>query len=114
MSQLKELLEIEELENVWEASTEQGVILFKQSTTCPISANAFHQLHTYLEEDSEVPAFFVKVRETRPVSNEITEELGVDHESPQVFIIKDREALWHTSHGDITVDAIREAVQNFQ
>lgn len=113
MPTLKELVEIDELEQVWEASTEGTVLLFKQSTTCPISAGAFNQFNTYLESDSETPAFFVKVRESRPVSNQITEDLGVDHESPQIFIVKDREALWTATHGQITADSIKEAVRNF-
>lgn len=114
MSQLKELLEIDDLEAVWDASTEQAVLLFKQSTTCPISGAAFNEFNTYLAGDSEVPAFFVKVRESRPVSDKITEELDMEHQSPQIFVIKDREPLWHASHNAITVDSIKEALANFK
>lgn len=114
MSQLIELLTVEDLEQVWEASSDGGVLLFKQSTTCPISAAAFSQFNKYLEGDTETPAFFVKVRESRPVSDKIAEELYVDHESPQIFIVKDHEALWNASHGGITVESITEAVRNFE
>jgi len=34
---LKELVEIDELNEVWETSVEKPVLLFKQNTTCPIS-----------------------------------------------------------------------------
>ena len=64
----------------------------------------------YNKED--IGAFFVKVRETRPVSDEIAEELDVRHESPQIFLVKDRKQIWNTSHSQITEDSIREALAN--
>lgn len=112
---LKELLEIDEVQEVLESSVEQPVLLFKQSTTCPISTNAFGEFNTFLEKHAgDYDAYFVKVRETRPVSDRIAEELGIRHESPQIFIIKDQEARWNASHTEITVDNIQEALQNVQ
>lgn len=109
---LKELLEIEDLNEVYEASTEQPVLLFKQSTTCPISADAFDEFQTFLAQEEEVPAYFVKVRETRPVSNQIAEDLGIRHQSPQIFVLKNKEAVWNASHTKITVASIKEALQD--
>src|SRR5699024_1337821 len=109
---LKELVAVEELNTVYEASTDKPVLLFKQSTTCPISADAFAQFQEYLANDDAVEAFFVKVRETRPVSDQIAEDLGVRHQSPQVFVVKNKEAVWNASHTSITVDSITEALQN--
>lgn len=109
----KELLKIDDLLEVWESSTEKPTLLFKQSTTCPISAEAFAQFNSFVNKDkSGVPAFFVKVRETREVSDKIAEDLGVRHESPQIFIVKNREPVWNASHTKITIDSIKEALQN--
>lgn len=111
---LKELLEIEELEEVWEVSAKKPTFLFKQSTTCPISAKAFEEFHKFLQENTEdIAAYYVKVRESRPVSNEIAEELAVIHQSPQIILIKDGEAIWDTSHMRITVDSIKEALEMY-
>lgn len=113
MTELKELLELNDLNAVWEASRENPVLLFKQSTTCPISAEAFSQFHTFLEaDDSKTEAYFVKVRETRTVSDEIAEELEVRHQSPQLFLVKDRQPVWNASHDKITVDRIKEAIKD--
>ncbi|MBO1004648.1 bacillithiol system redox-active protein YtxJ [Pseudogracilibacillus auburnensis] len=110
---LKELVEIDDLTEVWEASREKPVLLFKQSTTCPISADAFDQFNTFLQEDGgKIDAFFVKVRESRPVSDQIAEDLGIRHQSPQLFVVKNKEAAWNASHTKITVDSIKEALQN--
>jgi len=113
VAQLKELLEVEQLEEVWQTSKEKPTLLFKHSTTCPVSAKAFQEFQTFLQEnDEEIGAFFVKVRESRPVSNEIAEELGVVHQSPQIILVKDEEAKWDASHMKITVDSIKEALAN--
>lgn len=112
---LKELLEIEELQDVYETSVEKPVLLFKQSTTCPVSAGAFQQFKTFLNHnEGDYDAYFVKVRESRPVSDKIAEDLGIRHQSPQIFLIKDQEAMWNESHAKITVESIKEALQNAQ
>ncbi|HLR51379.1 MAG TPA: bacillithiol system redox-active protein YtxJ [Candidatus Avamphibacillus sp.] len=111
MVNLNELLTKEDLEKAMEMSDEKLVLLFKQSTTCPISADAFHQYNEYLDEtDEDLGAYFVKVRETREVSNQIAEDTGIQHQSPQIFLIKNKEVLWNTSHSDITVEHIEQAV----
>lgn len=110
---LKELLEIEDLNEVWETSTEKPTLLFKQSTTCPVSAEAFVEFNKFLKDNTEdIGAFFVKVRESRPVSNEIAETLNVRHQSPQILLVKNKEAVWDASHMRITVDNIKSALEN--
>ena len=113
LTQLKELLEIDDLQEVWETSTEKPVILFKQSTTCPVSAEAFTELQRLLDSNNkDIAAYYVKVRETRPVSNQIAEDLGIQHQSPQAFVVKNKEAVWNASHNKITEDSLTEALQN--
>ena len=83
-------------------------LLFKHSTTCPISAKAHQEFQSYVEEN-DASAAIVHVIEDRPVSNQIAEDFGIKHESPQIFLIKDGEVKWNTSHWKITKDAIKEA-----
>lgn len=113
MIEYKELHANEEWEQAWESSTEKPVLLFKHSTTCPISAKAYSQYQTFLESaDQEIDSYLVKVIEDRPVSNQIADETNVKHESPQIFLIRDKEVLWHTSHSKITIESIGEAVRS--
>ncbi|MBU5466814.1 bacillithiol system redox-active protein YtxJ [Virgibacillus sp. MSJ-26] len=113
MAQLTELLTKEDLEKAWDMSKEKPVLLFKQSTTCPISAEAFKQYNAFIDEtDLDVGTYFVKVRETRELSNQIAEETGIQHQSPQIFLVKDKQVLWNTSHSSITQGAIKEALTN--
>lgn len=113
MPDIQELFEVEEVDKVLEKTKENPAFIFKQSTTCPISADAFEQFKSYVETDARpYDAYFVKVRETRPVSNEIEEKLGVEHQSPQLFFVKEGQAVWNASHRDITVENIIAAVED--
>lgn len=113
MTVLKELVDVEDLEEVWETSKKKPTLVFKHSTTCPVSADAFEQFQQFLSENKEdLGAYFVKVRESRPVSNAIAEELGVVHQSPQIILVNSHEAKWDTSHFNITVEAITDALKS--
>ncbi|MBP2115064.1 bacillithiol system redox-active protein YtxJ [Paenibacillus silagei] len=85
-------------------------LLFKHSTTCPISAKANEEFQAYTQH-SDTPAAVVHVIEDRPVSNQIAEDFGIKHESPQIFLLEDSEVRWNTSHWKITQKAIKEAVE---
>jgi len=113
MSDVKELLTTEDLEGMWETSTEKFVYLFKKSTTCPLSADAFEAFNEFLQTTKkDIAPYFVKVRESRDISNQIADESGVKHQSPQVMLIKDKKVLWHTSHTKITTTSLTEALED--
>lgn len=96
--------------NEWKADTEP-VLLFKHSTTCPVSAEALKQFESFLTgNDSNPKPILVKVIESRPVSNQVAEETKVKHESPQAILLHEGEVLWHASHWNITSKSLKEAV----
>ncbi|MDY7223558.1 bacillithiol system redox-active protein YtxJ [Halalkalibacterium halodurans] len=109
---VKELTTVEQWQEVFEGTTETPVLVFKHSTQCPVSAEAHQELHALLENglqwDGQV--VLVKVIESRPVSNQIAEDLGVKHESPQAIVVKDQEAIWNKSHWDIKQDTLKAAL----
>ena len=111
MSELKELTTTEAFDQVWEKSAEGPVFVFKHSTTCPISANAFDEFQKYANTNGkEEPVYFLKVRESREVSNHIADVTGIKHQSPQLLLIEDKAVKWNDSHSNITIDHIEEAV----
>ena len=109
---VKELTQVDDLEAAVAASKEHPIFVFKHSTACPISGRAAVRVDKYLAETGEkAPDFvMVKVIESRPVSNAIAEKLGVQHESPQLLLLKDGKAIWNTSHGNITAENIEKAL----
>ena len=86
-------------------------ILLKHSNTCPISAYAYDQYVKITEENPNFPAVYLVVQKDRALSNEIAETFHVKHESPQVIVFKNGNVAYHTSHRDITVEALEGAIQ---
>ncbi len=87
-------------------SHERPVVLFKHSTTCPISAHAHRQMK---QLGGEVA--LVVVQRARDISREIEARTGVRHESPQVIILRAGQSAWTASHFDITTAAVAEAAR---
>jgi len=94
------------LERLLTRSHTEPVILFKHSTTCPISASAYRQM-SQVEEDVSL----VVVQRARDVSNEIAARTGIRHESPQAIVLRNGEAVWTASHFDITSEAVERALR---
>jgi bacillithiol system protein YtxJ len=111
-SNVKPLATLEALDTCLSASNERPLFIFKHSTACPISSDAYREVLTYAGatgvDDPEV--HLVKVIEERPVSNKIAEVLGVVHKSPQLILVKDGQCVWTASHHGIREERIREAI----
>src|ERR1044071_884526 len=87
---LNELKSIEDFNRVLEESAARPVLLFKHSLTCPISARAFREFQSYLEEaEAEVSYNLITVQTARAVSNEAASRLRVEHHSPQAILVRD-------------------------
>lgn len=88
----------------------EPVWLLKHSATCSISFIAMAHFNQYLR-NNPVEAGMLVVQKHRPASQHVAERFGVQHESPQLFLIRQGEVLWHTSHGGITADAMQHAYE---
>lgn len=100
-------------EQVLQESHRRPVLVFKHSATCPISAEAYKQWMSVVEDPGDAPQVlhsYLIVQEDRPVSNAIAERLGVRHESPQAILIHRGQPVWHTSHSAITRTALQQAL----
>ncbi|RTE05818.1 bacillithiol system redox-active protein YtxJ [Paenibacillus whitsoniae] len=104
MAAWKELTSLNEWQQVWEQSADKPAVILKHSTTCPVSASAMDEFEEYLagEHNGDVDYYMVKVIESRPVSNQIAEDLGIKHASPQILYFKNKESIWNTSHWSVT------------
>jgi bacillithiol system protein YtxJ len=91
-------------------SGDSPVLLFKHSTTCPISAKAKKELEHFAQQKRGVVIAIIHVIEDRAVSNAAEEKTGVRHESPQAILVKQGEVRWHASHYAITEASLAAAV----
>ena len=106
MMNWKEITSVDEWQQL---NTQDSLIVFKHSTTCPVSANALKEFEDYLSQEPKKNTDYVlvKVIESRPVSNQIAEDTGIKHESPQIIYLQKGEPVWNTSHWSITVEHMK-------
>ncbi|QOY33858.1 bacillithiol system redox-active protein YtxJ [Anaerobacillus isosaccharinicus] len=96
---LEKLSTIEELDQLLQEK--DRVLFLKNSTTCPVSHEAFRQ-YEELANELEETIYYLNVQEARPFSNQIAEQFAVKHESPQALLFKNGKVTWHDSHWKIT------------
>lgn len=86
-------------------------LLFKHSTRCSISAMAKRTFELSWDElPANIPSYFLDLLNFRSISSQIAEDFGIDHQSPQLLLIKDGECILEQSHSDISVDEVNEVI----
>jgi len=100
----QEITTQEQWKQALEQTDSRPLVVFKHSTTCPVSANAYEEFNNYLNGNprEDVNYLLVKVIESRPVSNQIAEDTGVKHESPQIIYVDKGAKVWTASHWSVT------------
>ena len=98
-----------QIDNIIEQSKVKPQVIFKHSTRCSISAMAKGRL-----ERSAAPAntdfYFLDLIKHRHLSNKVSADFSVFHESPQILLIKNGECVYDESHGSISMDEIKDQV----
>lgn len=104
-----DLTDLKQLDTIVQESTETQVIIFKHSTRCPVSRMALKNFENeYDIEEGLAKAYFLDLLEHRDISNEIASRFNVEHQSPQLILIKDGKAVYDTSHSDIDAGAVKQ------
>jgi len=103
-----ELVSVEQIDAIKKESNEAPVLIFKHSTTCSISAMAYHRLQRGTKTFN-FKVYYLDLRAHREVSNFIASTFDVIHESPQVLLIDKGKAVYHRSHSEINPAEILEA-----
>lgn len=88
-----------------ERSSSGPILLFKHDPYCIVSVVAHRQVAAL---DHEIP--LLDVAADADLSLAVAAETGVQHESPQVILLRDGAAVWSASHGRITTDALTRAL----
>jgi len=99
----------DQLQDLDRLSNDKLMIIFKHSTSCPISKMALNRFQKEADFDVEkADLFYVNVLEQRDVSNAIAERYGVMHQSPQLIIIKNAHVVHHASHSAIVPSVLNQ------
>ncbi len=100
----------DDLDEALARSDDGPVLIYKHSSTCPISARAQQSLEA-LTEAADPPVYRLVVQEARDLSAAVADELGVRHESPQALLLMDRQPVFDASHGQVRAEAVREVAR---
>jgi bacillithiol system protein YtxJ len=98
---------ISQLEEAIAQSHATPQIIFKHSTRCIISKMVLAQFEENLATiPAQVNLLFLDLLNHRDISNAIAMQLGVHHESPQVIVVKNGQAIFHESHHSIDASSV--------
>jgi bacillithiol system protein YtxJ len=93
-------------------SHHQAVAIFKHSTRCSISSMAKDRLERSWDfsDDKGPLMYYLDLIIYRTISNQIADRFKVHHESPQLILIKNGEAIYDASHNDISIKELKEVL----
>jgi bacillithiol system protein YtxJ len=102
-----------QIDNAIDVSFEKPVVIFKHSTRCGISRMVLNQFQNNAEFDEEkVLLLYLDLLEHRDISNEISNRFGIMHQSPQMIILKNGEAVHHSSHSAIVPSTVENLLNS--
>ena len=106
------LTSLNQLNEIIKESNESPILIFKHSTRCSISRFALKQFENEFNLNGKIKPYFLDLLEHRDISNEIAQQFGVQHQSPQIIVIKDGAAVYDASHQDIEAQKLNAIITN--
>lgn len=99
---------IDQLLKIDEKSKNKIQILFKHSTRCSVSTFAKRILENEYDDSikEQFDVYYIDLISYRDVSNEIASHYNIEHESPQLLVIKEGVAVFTSSHSDVSFEKV--------
>ncbi|MFM7723142.1 MAG: bacillithiol system redox-active protein YtxJ [Bacteroidota bacterium] len=94
-----ELNALEQWNALWNSN--EKFIVFKHSTRCSISIAAVGRFERQWSEQNATPVYLLDLLNHREISNAIATDSGIVHESPQCFLIENKQVLAQATHSGI-------------
>jgi bacillithiol system protein YtxJ len=93
-------------EELLEASNQQSILVFKHSTRCSISTMALDRINRSWKPEigHHYSPWYLDLLQYREISNRIAIDTGVEHQSPQLLLIKDGKCVKAASHQAIRLE----------
>jgi len=100
-----------QLEEIERKSFEKPQVVFKHSTRCSISSVSMNKfVKNYNIPSADADLYYLDLLNYRSVSDEVGYRFQIMHQSPQVLVIKNGEAVYNASHYAIQTDKILELI----
>ncbi|MCC5910222.1 MAG: bacillithiol system redox-active protein YtxJ [Clostridiaceae bacterium] len=111
---VKKITLVEDLHKIIKKSSKKPIFLFKHDVTIQESQDAFEEYLQFVEDNEEdILATMVDVREYVEISDEIEEVLEIGHEAPQIMLLMDEEVVWDDDKNNITLGRLIEVVNEY-
>tara|TARA_B110000438_G_C15745934_1_gene620742 strand:+ start:983 stop:1303 length:321 start_codon:yes stop_codon:yes gene_type:complete len=81
-------------------------LVFKHSTRCSISSMALSRFERSYSLEA-VQAFYLDLIAYRSISNQLSDEFGIEHQSPQLLFIQSGNCTYYASHNSIDLNEIK-------
>lgn len=111
MSLKDRMFELTEVDEVDEFLEKYPTSVFFKAGACHKTMQGFGYVEQVLNPYEDVHVGFVRVIESRPVSNYIAELTGIIHQSPQLILMIDKKPVYDIDNWNITVEAVKDAMQ---
>lgn len=106
----KVLEHIDQIDQIINESWNKPVLIFKHSTRCIISKMALKNFESDFSLQNVMDAYYLDLIAYRNISNEIAEVFKVEHQSPQILLVKNGIVIYHTSHESIDANVLMKLV----
>jgi len=104
-----DLLTAVQLDEIIDLSHQRPQVIFKHSTRCNISSIAWTRLKN-AEKLEGADFYYLDLLSHRTLSGQIATSLEVEHESPQVLLVKNGKCVYDESHLGITADELQDQI----
>ncbi len=91
-----------QLDEILEASNEIPQLIYKHSTRCGVSSMVRKQLDRAWAHEGKIIPWQLDLLVHRDISNEIADQFGVEHQSPQIIIVSKSKVVIHLSHSPLS------------
>ena len=107
-----QLTSIGQLDELDAQSHKHPVFFFKHSTRCSISSASLSRLERKWDQKSvgSIKPVYLDLISYRDVSDALANKYGIEHQSPQVLLVKEGKCIYDNSHFGISFDELLEHI----
>ena len=100
---------LEQIKTIKELSKSETILVFKHSTRCGISGMVIKRFENLFDSSmNNIKVYYLDLLNFRAISDEVGYSFQVQHQSPQLLIIRNEVAVLNVSHYDITTVNIQK------
>lgn len=98
---------MDQLEEIAGKSNNEKLLIFKHSTRCGVSRMVLRQFESEFDSEGKIIPYFLDLLQHRNISNEIADRFSVQHQSPQVIVVQNGQAIYNASHDRIDAQKLK-------